>query len=238
MDFPALPSFYEDPMFMKGQTDLYGLGTDFLKGNIPEYYKGIGEAGGPMFEDMLRLNRESITGAGYESAARMGTRGGATQSNILKAVRASEVPLRWADFTRSLEGRKGFLDTGVNAVTGVRNAGLQFGGQKNSFSLSTAQMAQQNAQFEMKMEAEKKAAKDKMWSDIISGGMAGLGFMMGGPMGAGAGASLGKMFMPGSAAKGTSGMSAGAMDFSAGGIMGYPDELDFTGGFGKSVDYL
>src|SRR3990167_4988842 len=148
MDFPALPSFFEDPYFMRNQGRLEALGTDFLGGNIPDYYKPIGESGSPQFEDMMRLNTEDIQRTGYESAARMGTRGGATQSNIMKNVRSMAVPLRWADFTRAIEGRKGLLDTGVNAITGVRNAGLQFGGQKNEFNLGTARMAQDQARME------------------------------------------------------------------------------------------
>src|SRR3990167_3448837 len=182
MNFPALQSFYEDPYFMKNQGRLDTLGTDFLAGNIPDYYKEIGQPGGPLFEDMLRLNTEDITRAGYESAARMGTRGGATQSNILKNVRSMAVPLRWADFTRSLQGRQGFLDTGVNTMTGVRNAGLQFGANKNEFNLGTARMAQDQVRMQEEARLQAKASKDKMWSDLISGSMAGLGFMMGGPM--------------------------------------------------------
>lgn len=191
MDFPDLPSFYEDPMFQIGQKDLYGFGTDFMAGRIPEYYRSIGEAGGPEFNEMLRLNTEDITRAGYESAARMGTKGGATQSNILKSIRSMAVPLRWADFTRSLQGRQGFLDTGVNAITGVRNAGLQFGGQKNQFNLNEYGLKMD----QMKMIEAEKARKDAMWSEIISGalGAAGTigGVMLAGPAGASVGSQIG-----------------------------------------------
>ena len=215
MDFPQLPSFFTDPMFERGQQDLYGMGTDFMSGRIPDYYKSIGEAGSPQFEEMMRLNTEDIQRTGYESAARMGTRGGATQSNIMKNVRSMAVPLRWADFTRSLEGRKGFLDKGFGAIEGVRNAGLQFGSQKNSFDLGIAGMEQNQAKFIMEQEAAKKASKDAMWSNIISGvlGAAGTvgGAMIGGPWGAAAGAQLGS-----AAGKSVSGGGSGlsnSMDF-------------------------
>ena len=234
MDFPALPSFYTDEMFTKGQKDLYGLGTDFIAGRIPEYYRSIGEAGGPEFENMLRLNTEDITRAGFESAARMGTRGGATQSNILKAVRSMSAPLRWADLMRSFQGKQGFLDTGVNALTGVRNAGLSFGGQKNQFNLGIAGMEQNQAKYMMEQEMAEKASKDAMWSNIISGalGAAGTigGAMIAGPPGAAAGATLGS-----AAGKSLSGGSGGAYDFAMGGSGGGYDDLDFYSGRMKSL---
>ena len=175
------PSFYEDEFFNKGQEDLYGMGTNFMQGNIPEYYKGIGESGSPEFEDMLRLNTEDIERSGFETAARMGTRGGATQSNIMKNVRSMATPLIYADYLRALEGRKGFLTDGTKMVSGVRDAGLSFGGQKNNFSLDLARMQQQQSQFEAEQAAVNKKSKDAMWSSLISGGMSMAGFMAGRP---------------------------------------------------------
>lgn len=191
MNFPALPSFYEDPRFQQTQGDLYKLGTDFIGGRIPEYYRSIGETGGPEFQDLIRQNTADISRAGYESAARTGSRGGATASSITKAVSDMTTKLRWADVLRALQGRAGFLNTGVNALTGVRNAGLSFGGQKNQFNLNRYGLEMDQA----RIQAAEDAKDDSMWSDILSGGLGALGTVagafMGGPAGAAVGGSAG-----------------------------------------------
>lgn len=217
MAFPQLPSFFEDEFFSQGQKQLQKVGTDFLSGNVPEFFREIGESGGPQFEDLLRLNEEQITRSGFESAARLGTRGGATQSNIMKNIRASNIPLRFADFTRALRGKETILNTGLKAATGVRDAGLEFGGQKNRFNLGVSQIEQQNARFDIQQEQDKQDAKDQLWSQIISGalGAAGTigGALIGGPAGAAIGGSLGSAAGKTLVGSGnTSGLS-NAMDF-------------------------
>lgn len=192
MEFPALPSFYEDPYFQKTQGDLYKLGTDFVGGKIPDYYKSIGEVGGPEFQDVLRLNNADIQRNALETAAKTGSRGGAAQSSISKATADMTTKLRWADVLRAMQGRAGFLNTGVNALTGVRNAGLNFGGQKNQFNLNRYGLEMD----QVKTQAAEDAQDDSMWSDILSGvlGTAGTigGFMLGGPAGAAAGGGASK----------------------------------------------
>src|SRR3990167_6150209 len=124
LDFPQLPSFFEDPRFQQTQGDLYDFGTDFLGGRIPEYFRSIGETGGPEFQDLIRLNTADIQRNALESAAKTGSRGGAVKSSIAKATADMTTRLRWADVLRAMEGRQGFLNTGIGAVEGVRNAGL------------------------------------------------------------------------------------------------------------------
>jgi hypothetical protein len=179
MDYPQLPSFFTDSYYTQGQQDLYGLGTNFLKGNIPEYYRSIGETGGPEFQDLLRLNTTDITRSGLESAAKLGTRSGAVTSNINKAVGDMTTRLRWADVVRAMQGKQDFLNTGVNAVTGVRNAGLTYGGQQNQFNLGIAGIKENRYNAEMQREMQEDLAKQQMWSEIISGGLSAAGTFAG-----------------------------------------------------------
>jgi len=191
-----LPSFYEDPYYKKTQDYLYPFGTNMLAGNVPDYYKPIGEWGGTELENLLGLTRRDVTNAVNENLTRRNiSRGGLGASVIAKTMADTTTKARWDDYMRAIQGRQYLLGMGLNTVQGVGSSALNFMGQKNQFELNKAGLASDIEKYNAAIEAQRKAQQDAMWSQILSSaiGAAGTigGFMIGGPVGAGIGGSLG-----------------------------------------------
>lgn len=215
MDFPDLPDFYDDPLFQTTQQDLYGRGQNILSGNLPDYYKMLGESNSPEFQDVLRRSSRDIQENALETAAKTGTRGGAVASAVSRATGDMTSKLRYNDYLSTIMNKKYLFGTGLDTLGGVRSSALNYGGQKNQFNLNKygLQMDQ------LKMEQAESMAEDDMWAQIISGtlGFAGTigGAMIGGPAGAAAGGTLGA-----SAGSALRGSNYGGVDFN--------DRLDFN----------
>lgn len=134
-----LPPFFEDEFYKPSQDLLFGMGKDFLGGNIPDYYAPIGEIGGANFESFLgNVLRDTQDATEGSAIARNVGRAGATTSAVAKAVGDTSAQYRWADNVRALEGRSKFLGFGGDAVTGVRSASLTNQEQKNNYSIRKA----------------------------------------------------------------------------------------------------
>lgn len=123
-------NYTEDPNYTESQSLLKGLGKDLISGNIPEYYKNIGQAGGTEFENMLSLIGRNTQNTAMESAAASGgLRGGNLAAITAGTVADNETNLRYQDFARALLGKQNLLNLGVSTTEGVRNAA--FGNQSN-----------------------------------------------------------------------------------------------------------
>ena len=204
----ALPAYFNDPLFGKTQADQYELGSNLLKGNIPEYFRPIGEVGGSELESVIAMGSRDIQKASLEHAAAVGNRGGV--SRLGPAVADMTSKLRYADFVRAMSGRESFLNTGTGIIGGVRNAAFGNQSATNDFNLNTTKLGMEQDD----QEAKRKAAKQAMYTQILSSaiGAAGTigGFMIGGPPGAAVGGSL------------------ASSAFSAGGDSGAPSLAGFT----------
>lgn len=191
MDFPALPDFYEDPLFQTTQQDLYGRGKDILSGNLPDYYKILGESNSPEFQDVLRMSSRDIQTSALEAAAKTGTRGGAVASAVSRATGDMTSRLRYNDLLSTLMNKKYLFGAGLDTLGGVRTNALNFGGQKNQFNLGRYGLEMD----QLKMEQAQEMAEDDMWAQIIAGGLGAAGTiagaMIGGPAGAAVGGTLG-----------------------------------------------
>lgn len=183
-----LPEFFEDPEFKKMQEFLSDFGINILKGDIPEFFRPLGETGSKEFEDVLALTKRDIQESALETAAITGRgRGGSVPSTVARAVGDASTQARYADFLRAMEG-KGFLfQQGRGITEGVRGAGLASQGQRNIFNLGTAGL-----------DLKQRAALDEQ--DILGGELlgkligGGLGFLAGGPVGAAIGAGAEDIF--------------------------------------------
>ena len=162
----SIPGYFNDPYVAKTQKDLYGFGTDLLAGNPNSYFKPIGEFGGQELEDVIGMGTRDITQSAAEDAARRGSRGGG--SAVARAVADYTKGLRYADFQRALEGRKFFMNTGLETIGGVRNAGITSEANRNAFNLDSTRLEIQQDQFEQEQAAKKKAARDAMYAKILS----------------------------------------------------------------------
>lgn len=188
---PKYPDFLEDPNVLKTQEFLRPYGEDILRGDVPDYFKPIGDIGGREFEDILGLTKRDITRAGFEAGARTGTRGPRLAFGIEQAIGDVSKKARFEDLMRGIEGRKFLFGQGRGITEGVRGAGLEFGRQKNVFGLDIAKLQQQERQFQQQREDAEKQANANRWAEILKSGIGAAGSVagayLGGPFGAAAG---------------------------------------------------
>jgi len=163
--------YEEDPDYRESQDALKKLGLGLMEGDVPDYYKSIGETGGSEFENMLSLMNRDIEKSAAESAASSGrARGGNLAAVTAGAVADNSAKLRYADFERALTGKKALLGTGIEVTQGVRSAGQTETARTNEFN---AMKTQAN----IDLDYQKAADKSQMVSSIggsITGAISGL----------------------------------------------------------------
>ena len=167
----ALPEFQTEEFYTAGQEKLFPFYSQMLEGEVPEYFSGIGAVGGKEFEDVLGMTTRDITQSGLETGARMGMRGPRVGAGISRAVGDVSKQMRYADYERAIEGRKGLLTTGLTGMEGVRGAGLDLTNLMNQFALQKTQLGMDLAG---KEEAKKKAESDR-WSKVLQSIIGGVG---------------------------------------------------------------
>lgn len=191
-----LPEFQEDPDYRATQDYLKELGINILEGDIPDYYKGIGETGGAEFENYLNLIRGDNIETGKEIAAATGRGGGVAQQLANQFANETTTKARYADFLRAMEGKEYLFGQGKNITEGVRASGQGQQAQVNAFELDKSGLDLRarglEGDFGFRARGEERALADQKFSDIGSllslGVNAGAGFLTGGPVGAVAGA--------------------------------------------------
>ncbi len=188
-----LPTFFDDPLRGQSEEQLFPFFSNILKGELPDYFKPIGQIGGKEFEDVLSMTQRDISRGVTEDIVRRGvTRGGVGSTAIAKATADVGRRLRFQEFERGVGARERLLTAGTGGLERVSGRSLQFSGQKNQFALNRAnlELAIQNA------EDAKKAAKNKQITDLISAAIGSVGtiagFALGGPLGAGLGSAVTK----------------------------------------------
>jgi len=180
LSMPKPPAWEADPYYKPAQDKLMGYGSDLLAGEPNDYYKPIGEVGGSMFEDVIAKSRRDVTSAVGEDSARRGMgRSGATSNAIARAVTDKTTDLRWSDFLRAMEGRKGFMTMGNQMVSGVRGAGLTNQGQKNSFNLNAVGLESDAERARYGAQTAESQAKGDFWGGMAESGMSLAGMFLG-----------------------------------------------------------
>jgi len=193
-----IPEYYLDEYYGKTQAPMFSFGSEALTGNVPEYYKAIGETGSPEFENMLNLTtRDIVKLAGQDAARRNAGRGGALTGTVARKVADASTKMRYADYDRSLLGKQFLLGTSLDTLSGVRSSALNQSGMKNQYQM-------QKAQLEYQAEAEAAKAKSEMWSNILRAGIG----------------AASMMFMPGIGAATGAGAGIGSAGIGAGGYTG------------------
>lgn len=178
---PKVPEYQEDKDYREAQDYLKNFGIDLLSGNIPEYYSPIGEIGGTQFEKYLSGVKGDIETSVLNSSAAIGRSGGSVQSAIAEQTGDVSNKARYADYLRALEGRGNFMIQGINTMQGVRDSGLREGTIRNDFNLSAYDRERQNVLYEQ----QQKMMEDQAMMDLLGTAvMGGVGFAVGGPVGA------------------------------------------------------
>lgn len=119
----ALPKEVTDPLYTSSQSELNTLGSGLLEGNIPDYYKSIGDFNSPQFQAMINSVKGQIMQGSQEASAINGTgRSGVAITASNNALSSILPQLTYQDFLRAVQGRGALLDTGLNVESGVRNS--------------------------------------------------------------------------------------------------------------------
>jgi hypothetical protein len=133
-DIP-LPKFVTDPLYTSSQDQLDKLGTGLLKGDVPDYYKSIGDFNSPQFQAMLNSVKGQIMQGSQEASAIQGTgRSGVATTASNNALNSVIPQLSYQDYVRAMNGRGALLDTGINVEGGVRASAQQQGLNESLFN--------------------------------------------------------------------------------------------------------
>ncbi len=209
-----IPVWEEDPYYKKTQDVLFPFGSGLLEGNVPDYYKTIGQVGSPEFENMLRLTQTDTANAVNNNLIRRNIgRGGLGASIAAKANADTGTRLRWSDFQRAIQGKEFLLNIGKDTLTGVRSSALNITGMKNNFNQQNFQNEFGLFKYEDTVKREEEASESAMWQNLLKAGISAAAIIASGglaaPAVAGAGAA-GATGLGSAAAIGTGAASATA----------------------------
>lgn len=189
----ALPKFVTDPLYTSSQGGLNELGTGLINGDIPDYYKSIGDFNSPQFQAMLNSVKGQITQSNQELNAINGTgRSGVGVTATNNALNSVIPQLTYQDYLRAIQGRGALLDTGINVKSGVRGAAQQQGSNESNFNQTIFEDQVGLASLMDNWKKQDAQARGQQISNIVSAvGGAGVGaitgFATGGPVGAAVG---------------------------------------------------
>ena len=166
---PPPPNFYEDADFRTGQDYMMGMGTDIMRGDIPEYYRPIGETNSPQFEAMLGKSNRDVMQSTSEALAKGGrARGGQLAASTAGAVADNSINARYDDYERAMSGRIGLLGVGSGMVGGARDAGLKQQGNVNEYNWKQYDEKMGWYMYDEGLQREEDDAKGKMYGSIGS----------------------------------------------------------------------
>lgn len=133
---PDVAPYYEDPNFNSVQTFLKDYFQNILQGNIPDYYRAIGEpASSGLMGDYVSEATKDIFAKDLEARAMTGRgRTGISSGALERAGNISGV-LRYNDYLRAMQGREDLLGLGYSGESGVRDAAAWNQNQKNAYQL-------------------------------------------------------------------------------------------------------
>ncbi len=183
-----IPTFQEDPDYRETQDYLKALGINILEGDIPDYYKSIGETGGKEFEDYLNLLKGDVQAGVESSMAAAGRTGGVVASQTAEKVGRLSTEARFQDYARALQGKEFLLGTGQNITEGVRGAGQAQQAQANQFKLNATEI---DLRKRLGLDEQDLAGGEALGKMLEMGLGAAAGFVVGGPAGAVIGAAGG-----------------------------------------------
>ena len=129
--------FEESEDFTEIQASQKKLGQGILQGDVPDYFKAIGETGGQEFEDMLALTNRDINTSVAEAQAKGGiVRGGQFAAATAKATADSSITARYNDYQRSLQGKEYLFGQGQDIVNRVSSNAYNDAINRTNFNIN------------------------------------------------------------------------------------------------------
>jgi hypothetical protein len=179
----TLPNYYEDPNVSKSIESLMGVGGQLTSGNIPDYYKPIGEIGGSEYQDMVKAVMKNVGTQVEENLARRNISGGGISGRLTaEAMGDTLADLGYKDYSRALTGRLNLLNTGTNALSTAGSLALNKSGMLNEFNLGVGGLDLRDQQLALereKFEYEQGQDDGFGWQDILSAGIGAAGNIYG-----------------------------------------------------------
>ncbi len=168
---PPTPTYYTDPNFSGTQDFLRKYSEDILKGNIPDYYKGIGETMSPdLMKDYVYGLGSDIQSKDLAQQALSGRARTGMSNNAIAQVGNLSASSRFQDYINSIEGKKYLMGMGMGGEQDVRNSAQTDMGDQNTFGQwkYSADLAQEKAR-----SAQANAMTASRWGglDEISDGI-------------------------------------------------------------------
>lgn len=129
------PEYWDNPEYEEVQKYLKDFGMGVLEGDVPDYYKAIGETGSDEFEDMMSMVQRDIMQSTSESLAKSGrARGGQLGASTAGAIGDATTTARYGDYERALAGKQNLLGLGIGTTEGARSSAQAKEGMKNTWN--------------------------------------------------------------------------------------------------------
>jgi hypothetical protein len=193
------PDYYSDPNFDSTQTFLNDYSKNLLQNGPVDYYKPLGEYGSPEFMDFMNQSNAATLKGIDEAGARTGrARGGRTGEIAAQALGDKNATLMYSDYLRAMNGRQTLMNTGLNTQFNVRDAGFNNQNSRNNFNVGGAEFNYRKALGLDAYDQQGNEAMGKMIGNLAPIAGAGIGMMVGGPVGALAGYGIGSSLFGGS----------------------------------------
>jgi len=166
---PATPSYYTDPNFSGAQDFLKNYSEGILNGNIPDYYKGIGQTMDPsLMKDYVYSMAADTQQGDLARGALSGRARTGMSGNTIATVGNLSAQARMQDYMNSLEGKKWLMSMGMGGEQDVRNSAFGNMGDTNTFNQwkYSADLAQEKARA-----AQSNAFTSQRWAgaDEVAG---------------------------------------------------------------------
>lgn len=181
MALKYFPEEYEvQDDYTETQSYLKELGYDLLEGDIPDYYKPIGETGGPEFEAVVDRGITDISRSIWDDIAAKGiSRGGVGTTAIGQSVAPFVQNMRMQDWTRAMNSRAGFFDTGVGITENARTSALNMTNMQNTWNLNRFNSLLGRGQADTNLQATQASNRSSMWGEMASSAMGAAGTYFG-----------------------------------------------------------
>jgi hypothetical protein len=163
------PEWTPDEYYKPTQDFMFDFGKNMLAGDVPDYFKPIGEIGGSEYDKfMAMVTRDTVNQVEGSAAARGVGRAGATTSAVAKSVGDISAQYGWADFLRAIQGRSDLLKLGTGIVSDVRSAGLTNQGQRNQFELGASDLDLKKQMAQTGIDIDYEKASGALGGDFMS----------------------------------------------------------------------
>lgn len=132
---PSTPEYYTDPNFSGTQDFLRKYSEGILQGNIPDYYKGIGETMDPsLMKDYVYGLGSDVQGKELAQQALSGRARTGMSNNAIAQVGGLSANARFEDYLRSIQGKQWLMNAGMGGEQDVRNYAQSNMGANNAFN--------------------------------------------------------------------------------------------------------